>query len=129
MVSDKLLSVSSSQNELTTLIITRTITTETIHSYPPAMAGSLQATGSALKLQRVLKGGEEFICSFTGTSQYNQNYAGGISNSACGLASLNFVRQVIALGTDSKSGEDVLARLIKRETMEVRSKMLDFRLN
>ena len=78
-----------------------------------------QATGRTLKLQRILRGDEEFICTYAGASQYNQR----ISNSACGLASLNFVRLVVALSASGKRGEEILAILLERETMEVRASM------
>ena len=114
---------SSESNKLSgTPLLTKAQRIAKLFSCSPMIVGHTvgkQATGRPLKLQRILRGDEEFTCAYASASQYNQR----ISNSACGLASLKFVRHVIALSTSGKRGGEILEILLERETMEVRASM------
>ncbi|THH11647.1 hypothetical protein EW145_g510 [Phellinidium pouzarii] len=68
----------------------------------------------SLTLKRILSG-EEFIFSHAGTSQYSQ---GGLSSSACGLASLNCVRYLLGCEREGTIGDALVTLMLRRETME-----------
>ena len=72
------------------------------------------------KPQEDLGEDEEIISTYPGTSQYRQDNKGGVSNSACGLACMNFVRHVISLEASGETEKSILTSLLQREAMEVR---------
>lgn len=67
-------------------------------------------------IKKVLQGGEEYVVSFTGRSQYSTD-GGGVS--ACGLAALNCARLVLQQDRQGVHGLDLLREITKREQFEV----------
>lgn len=84
------------------------------------LRGSGQSHDKRINLQEDLGEHEEFVCTHPGTSQYRQDNTGGVSNSACGLACMNFVRHVISLEASGQTEKSILTSLLQREVMEVR---------
>ncbi|KAJ3555966.1 hypothetical protein NM688_g2287 [Phlebia brevispora] len=66
-------------------------------------------------IEKALQGGEEYVVTFTGRSQYSSD-GGGVS--ACGLAALNCTRLVLQHDQQGLRGLELLREITKRETFE-----------
>lgn len=60
--------------------------------------------------------GQEYLCTHAGISQYS---AGG--SAACGLAALNCARIVLDIERKGVQGDGLIAAMLERKTMQVRT--------
>lgn len=63
-----------------------------------------------------IQSGQKYLCTHAGISQYSE---GG--SAACGLAALNCARIVLDIERKGTRGDDLIAAMLERKTMQVRT--------